>query len=48
MGDVLCGGQCYFETLKEQDLLSKHESPGTGVGIPEIYIDKDHMYGEQR
>lgn len=47
-GDVLAdvllvADNVTFETLKEQDLLSAYESPEL-EGIPEIYIDKDHMY----
>ena len=40
---LLVADNVTFETLKEQDLLMAYESPEL-EGIPETYIDKDHMY----
>ena len=40
---LLVADDVTFETLKEQDLLMAYESPEL-EGIPETYIDKDHMY----
>lgn len=40
---LLVADSVTFETLKEQDLLMAYESPEL-EGIPEEYIDKDHMY----
>lgn len=40
---LLVADDVTFETLKEQDLLMAYESPEL-EGIPEAYIDKDHMY----
>ena len=40
---LLVADDVTFETLKEQDMLMAYESPEL-EGIPETYIDKDHMY----
>ncbi len=40
---LLVADSVTFETLKEQELLTAYESPEL-EGIPEEYIDKDHMY----
>ena len=40
---LLVADDVTFETLKEQNLLIAYESPEL-EGIPEEYIDKDHMY----
>lgn len=40
---LLVADNVTFETLKEQNLLMAYESPEL-EGIPETYIDKDHMY----
>ena len=40
---LLVADSVTFETLKEQDMLLPYESPEL-KGIPEEYIDKDHMY----
>ena len=40
---LLVADDVTFETLKEQDLLMAYESPEL-AGIPDTYIDKDHMY----
>lgn len=40
---LLVADSVTFETLKEQDLLMAYESPEL-EGIPEEYVDKDHMY----
>ena len=40
---LLVADSVTFETLKEQDMLLSYESPEL-KGIPEEYIDKDHMY----
>ena len=40
---LLVADDVTFETLKEQNLLMAYESPEL-EGIPEQYIDKDHMY----
>ena len=40
---LLVADNVTFETLKEQDMLMAYESPEL-EGIPEAYIDKDHMY----
>lgn len=40
---LLVADNVTFETLKGQDMLMAYESPEL-EGIPEAYIDKDHMY----
>ena len=40
---LLVADDVSFGTLKEQDLLMAYESPEL-AGIPDTYIDKDHMY----
>lgn len=40
---LLVADNVTFETLKEQDLLMAYESPEL-EGIPDTYIDPDHMY----
>lgn len=40
---LLVADSVTFESLKEQDLMMSYESPEL-KGIPEEFIDKDHMY----